>query len=90
MRNRKYLAWIRTLPCIITGRMPTVPHHQDKRHFKAMGMKCSDMRAVPLCLESHTEYHDRLGWKLYEKNRINIERVIRNLNRQWENERKGG
>ena len=86
-RSREYLAWVRTLPCIITGRIPTVPHHQDKRYHKAMGMKCSDFRAVPLSVELHTAYHDRLSWKLYEMHNIDIESVINNLNERFRNER---
>lgn len=85
-RSQKYLHWISTLPCIITGRKPCAPHHQWERYKKMLGKKCSDYRAVPLCVDSHTLYHDVLGWRLYEINGIDIEAVIKILNSRWENE----
>ena len=42
---------------------------------------------MPLSVESHTAYHDRLSWKLYEMHNIDIESVINNLNERFRNER---
>lgn len=83
-RDKKYLEWITTLPCILTGYRPTVAHHQWKRHEKAMGSKCSDYRAVPLCHEIHTLFHGDPGWKVYDWYGVDIEEVIKTLNAWWE------
>ncbi len=82
-RDKRYLEWIETLPCIVTGGQPTTAHHQCERHNKAMGSKCSDYRVVPLHHEAHTFYHDKIGWKLYEDNGVDVEEIIKTLNAWW-------
>lgn len=48
-RDGKYLAWIRTRPCLVCGRVPSEAHHETEPGHGAMGLKASDFRAVPLC-----------------------------------------
>ena len=60
-RSDTYLAYIRTLGCIICD-MPAEPHHIDTG---GIGMKGSDYLTVPLC----RRHHDEAG-----QNKVNFER----------------
>ena len=55
-RNPKYLAWIRTLPCMVCGSIPSTAAHIGTSNF---GIKPPDNMVVPLCSEHHylQEYH---------------------------------
>lgn len=69
--DEKHLAWIRTLPCAITGLRPAEAAHirsgsqpYGKRETGG-GEKSSDKWAVPLCSLMHREQHDagdELAW----------------------------
>jgi len=87
MKDPKYLAWICEQHCIVCGRMPCEAHHQDERSKKMMGKKCSDRRAVPLCVYCHRLYHDKLGWRLYKRHWIGVELTIQNLREKYLKER---
>ena len=50
-RNKKYLAWIRTLPCCLCGRPQDVQAHHSESG--GMGIKGSDYSALPLCPVCH-------------------------------------
>jgi len=51
----RYLKWIRTQPCMIPGcRNKAESHHENPEGDSAMGGKCSDRRALPLCICHHT------------------------------------
>ncbi len=59
-RNKKYLAFVRSLPCAVCG---------SQRHIEAahtgphgMGQKSSDLAAIPLCTNHH-----RTGPQSYHK-----------------------
>ena len=58
-RDPKYLAWIRTLPCIQCG----ATHYVQAHHAESggMGIKASDHTALPLCYLHHKEWHDHKG-----------------------------
>jgi hypothetical protein len=82
--GKAYLAWLHTLPCLISGRRPVVAHH-----VRRYGEPRDHYRAVPLAPEYHawdypTGIH-RLGRRKWqEKFGVNLEIVIRNLNEVWQ------
>ena len=54
-RSERYLAFVRTKPCLITGRPgPSSAHHHGPR---GMGEKTDDYRTIPLCHEVHMAFH---------------------------------
>ncbi|MGE0290636.1 MAG: hypothetical protein AB7I42_25145 [Bradyrhizobium sp.] len=72
VENPKYLDWIRTLPCIVTGRAPVEAAHisyREDRYGKlgrGLGSKESDQWAIPLCPEEHRRQHsmnEREFWR---------------------------
>lgn len=52
-----YLAWIRTQPCCVCGRTPTVAAHQRLVGDGSVGRKPSDLYAIPLCASCHNREH---------------------------------
>jgi hypothetical protein len=59
-----YKAWIKTLPCAISGATRDVdPHHVV---FQSKGENGMDIFCIPLCREMHDELHD-LGTLKFEK-----------------------
>jgi hypothetical protein len=58
-RSKKYLAWVRTLPCAMTGRQPAgqVHHLIGIGHMGGMGTKAPDWAVMPLTAEAHAEMH---------------------------------
>ncbi len=57
-RDAAYLAFVRTLPCCVCN----LPNHTESHHAPApghgaKGLKCSDYRAIPLCLYCHRRHH---------------------------------
>jgi hypothetical protein len=65
-RDRAYLVWIRSLPCLICGRRPSEAAHLAARAF---GQKCSDRETGPLCAWDHRlgpHSHHALGRKFWQ------------------------
>ena len=57
MRDRKRLAAIRKLPCVVCGRSPVdAAHSNQSAHNKGLGIKASDEFTIPLCRQHHVEY----------------------------------
>lgn len=57
MRDRKRLAEIRKLPCVVCGRSPVdAAHSNQSSHGKGMGLKACDAKTIPLCRNHHVEY----------------------------------
>ena len=57
MRDRKRLAAIRKLPCVVCGRSPVdAAHSNQSAHNKGLGIKASDEFTIPLCRQHHIEY----------------------------------
>jgi hypothetical protein len=71
-KDKKYIAWIKTLPCILTLNPLSEPHHIPLKGHASLGMKTDDRRAIPLSHELHQEYH---------QHEIDYEKVIKTLNR---------
>lgn len=64
-RSDKYLEWIKTLPCVVSGQPATDCHHLKKPGLGG-GMKCSDLFTIPLIRFYHTKFHT-IGWKSWEE-----------------------
>ena len=57
MRDRKRLAEIRKLPCVVCSRSPVdAAHSNQSAHNKGLGIKASDEFTIPLCRQHHIEY----------------------------------
>jgi hypothetical protein len=81
-RNRKYLAWIRTLPCLVCRRTSGVEAAHTGPH--GMAQKSPDTSAVPLCARHHRtgrdSYH-KLGARAFERRHgLNIPAIVARLN----------
>jgi hypothetical protein len=82
-RDRAYLVWIRTLPCLVCGRRPSEAAHLAARAF---GQKCSDRETGPLCAWDHRlgpHSHHALGRTFWQHYRIDRARLIRGLNKSY-------
>lgn len=82
IRDLKYLAWIRTLPCLICGRTMGIEAAHTGPH--GVGQKSPDRSAIPLCARHHRtgrdSYH-RLGPRVFERRHaIDIRAVVARLN----------
>lgn len=63
--NNKYLAFVKTQPCINCGNPNSEPHHVIGLGMGAMGIKASDIHAVPLCRHCHNQVHqDTSEWAM--------------------------
>src|SRR4030042_6190793 len=51
-RDEEYLAYIRTLPCVVCGKIPCQAHHLS---CGGKALKCNDLETAPLCPEHHSE-----------------------------------
>ncbi len=63
----EYLAWIRTLPCVMTGTHPV-----DPAHLITVGSGGSDFTAIPLRHDLHMEQHACGFFTFMEKRRIDL------------------
>ena len=81
-RNPKYLAWIRTQPCVVCGARRGIEAAHTGPH--GLGQKSPDTSAIPLCYAHHRtgkdSYH-RIGpRKFSEKHQLDIPAIVRRLN----------
>lgn len=92
----KYLAWIRSLPCLVPGcEYASQAHHQNEAKKGAKGATTSDYRALPLCPWHHTlggtpgkpgSYHGLAkltGWTFWRVYGVDVEATIHRLNALW-------
>jgi hypothetical protein len=64
IRDKKYMEWIKTLPCIICQRnTPSDPHHTKTG---GKGIKACDYTCVPLCHKHHVEIHT-VGTRTFQR-----------------------
>ena len=80
-RNPRFLAWIRTLPCLVCGRTMGIEAAHTGAH--GLGQKSSDMSAIPLCRRHHRtgpdSYH-KLGARAFERyHRLGLHAVAEHL-----------
>jgi hypothetical protein len=87
-RNPDYLAWIRTLGCLVCGRLPgSVPieaAHTNVLGPRGMAQKSSDFSAIPLCAAHHRQNSDsyhHLGEEGFEHaHQIQLNELVEALN----------
>lgn len=90
-RDEKYLAWIRTQPCVVHAIEHQGPcgtgidaHHVRAKGHGGVGTKPSDYRAVPLCRNAHQIFHD-FGRELFEAEMaVDLEVEIYRLNADYQ------
>ena len=70
-KSKKYLDYIRSLPCCICGGIDTEAAHirtsslaHEKTHT-GMGEKPSDIWVLPLCNRHHRAQHDTAEWAFW-------------------------
>lgn len=56
-RQREYMLWVKTQPCLVCGRKPTEAAHTGSRGF---GQKAPDQFVIPLCPDHHRHRRDAL------------------------------
>lgn len=62
-RDPAHLAWVRTLPSVVSGGGPCVAHHIIGAGQGGMGTKASDLLTFPLTPMEHHELHkDPKAW----------------------------
>jgi len=81
-RNSQYLAWIRTLPCVVCGTDRGIEASHTGPH--GLGQKSSDYSAIPLCIKHHRtgrdSYH-KLGPRRFSAvHNIDIRAIVDRLN----------
>lgn len=82
IKDEKYKAWIRRLPCLLCGG-ESEPHHIPQEGHGVMARKTDDLRAIPLCHSHHMQYH-RYGRESFQNYyNLDYEYVIQELNRIW-------
>ncbi len=79
-RSQEYLRFVRTLPCAVTGKTPSDPHHTLVR---GMGIKGSDFSCIPLCREAHTYLHDHGLDEFQRYYGINVAEVVADTLHMW-------
>lgn len=80
-RDPQYLAWIRTLPSVISGYGPCEACHTGSDG--GMSMKASDYSCVPMTPAEHREYHQIGKHAMESKYGISYARAVRRLMREW-------
>ena len=80
-RDRLYLAWIRTLPCIVCGADRGIEASHTGPH--GLGQKSSDYSAIPLCIRHHRSGNDsyhKLGPRRFaEVHDLDIRAIVSRL-----------
>ena len=64
VKDKAYLAWLRTQPCVVTGHYGSDYETIDPAHFRygadgGMGKKPSDSLAIPMIHSEHVEQHKK-------------------------------
>jgi hypothetical protein len=82
VRNWRYLAWIRTLPCVVCGARRGIEASHTGPH--GLGQKSPDSSAIPLCTRHHRtgrdSYHKLGPRKFAELHGLNIRAIVDRLN----------
>lgn len=68
-KDKKYLEWIRTLPCLLckagyySHSREVQAHHLLKPYdgVRGMSLKANDKNAIPLCYHHHAILHTKFG-----------------------------
>lgn len=83
--SRKYLEYVRTLPCCVTGYAGEgVQAHHIKGYRwltgSSMAKKSSDLTCIPLRHDLHNELHN-IGWRSFEEkhNMTQLEAMVETI-----------
>jgi hypothetical protein len=81
-RDSKYLAWIRTLPCVVCGAARGIEASHTGPH--GLGQKSPDSSAIPLCYRHHRtgkdSYHKLGPQKFAQAHDLDIPAIVWRLN----------
>src|SRR5512142_103221 len=84
IRDPRYLAWIRTLPCIVCASTRRIEAAHVGPH--GLGQKASDRSTVPLCPKHHRtaddSYHHLGPRKFSKAHRVDLVAIVERLNRR--------
>lgn len=75
LHDDKFLAFLRTKPCCICGRVGETEAAHIRIGFRALGKKPDDKHATPLCADHHREQHGQnelAFWAVYRLNPFDI------------------
>lgn len=73
-RSEQYLEFVRSLSCYVCGYTQGIePHHAVTG---GMGIKGSDLHAIPLCKLHHLEYHQFGKETFWERHNLDKWKVI--------------
>ena len=64
-RDKKYLKWVKSLKCCVTGFQADDPHHIIGHGQSGMATKASDLFTMPMTRQVHTTLHSH-GYKTFE------------------------
>lgn len=79
-RDKKYLAVIRTLPCLVCLREPCgEAAHVRMAGGAGMGRKVSDRRTVSLCHRDHMQQHEEGERQYWERQGVDPIEIARKL-----------
>lgn len=80
--SANYLAFVRQLPCVVTGQTDGIEAHHVVGHgLSVMGSKTHDLMTFPLCRQAHMELHNK-GWQQWEQaHGSQLEHVAMTLNK---------
>jgi hypothetical protein len=82
MRDLRYLAWIRTLPCVVCGSARGSEASHTGPH--GLGQKSPDSSAIPLCYRHHRtgrdSYHKLGARRFAQVHNLDIPAIVQRLN----------
>jgi len=82
VRDRRYLAFIRRLPCIGCGRQRGIEAMHTGPH--GLGQKASDLNALPGCRQCHRELHQIGPVRFQERHTVNFQQWVETLNARYQ------
>jgi len=77
VRDAKYLAFIRRLPCVVCLKTWWIAACHTGPH--ATSQKSSDLDTIPLCPKCHDEF-DKCQWRFAERHHLDIPALIAMFN----------
>jgi len=81
VRNSRYLAWIRTQPCLVCGSTRWIEAAHTGPH--GLGQKSPDTSSVPLCARHHRtgnySYHKLGPRRFAEMHQLNLGAIVARL-----------
>ena len=83
MKSEKYKEFIRSKPCCVCGwgeYAKCEPHHV---YAGGMGMKCSDLKTIPLCTFHHSLLHSTGKKTFANMFNLNYEELIKRYNKGY-------